>query len=115
MREIHIANVATMNKGDTSIFTFRKQGKEVRGFLIQTDQGPRAYFNACMHWPVPLDMGDSEFYSSELGGIVCKTHGAIYNIETGICESGPCVGAPLERFSVRLDNEDAYVTIPEDS
>jgi nitrite reductase/ring-hydroxylating ferredoxin subunit len=35
---------------------------------------------------------------------MCAAHGAIFEIETGICVAGPCPGARLRPLPVRLSS-----------
>ena len=44
--------------------------------------------------------------------LVCATHGAIYEPDTGRCIGGPCVGDRLERLDVRREGDTIVVTWP---
>jgi nitrite reductase/ring-hydroxylating ferredoxin subunit len=54
------------------------------------------YVNACPHLGVPLDWAPDRFLSSDGKHIVCSMHGALFEIETGLCLQGPCAGDHLE-------------------
>jgi nitrite reductase/ring-hydroxylating ferredoxin subunit len=56
-------------------------------------------------------MGEGTFWSHRVARIYCKMHGARYVAHTGVCDFGPCIGSMLERYAVRLDGEDAIVTV----
>ena len=46
------------------------------------------YFNRCTHISVPLDFDDGRFLNGQ-GFIMCRLHGAMYELETGLRCAGP--------------------------
>jgi len=82
----------------------------MKGFLIQTLKGPRAWVNKCRHWPVPLDLDDGEVYHPPSHKIICKSHGARYNPESGICEIGPCEGERLHILPYKIVDQEIIIT-----
>lgn len=110
--EIRIDGVDAMAQGETRTFEFQRNGRPAQGFLILYHGQYRAYLNQCCHWPVPLDMGDGEFYYADIDRIQCKTHGAVYQPDTGLCDSGPCVRAVLESYPVEVRVDHALISVP---
>lgn len=102
-----------MAPGETKVFSFLRNGREAQGFIIRVPDGFRAYLNQCCHWPAPLDMGDGDFYYAAIDRITCKTHGATYEPETGLCDSGPCVRAYLTAYPAVSRDEHVMVTVPD--
>jgi len=82
---------------------------EETGLLVSTPGGLRAWRNRCDHWPVPLDMDDQDFLSPLSGLVTCKSHGAAYHPESGVCLHGPCRGAKLVELPLRIEGEDVLV------
>jgi nitrite reductase/ring-hydroxylating ferredoxin subunit len=111
--EIRIDGAPAMAHGETRTFDFPRNGRTGQGFLIRHNGAFYAYLNQCCHWPVPLDMGDNDFYYAPADRIMCKTHGAVYQPDTGICDYGPCVRAVLESFPVRAGADHVIVTVPD--
>jgi nitrite reductase/ring-hydroxylating ferredoxin subunit len=67
-----------------------------------------AYLNRCRHLPIPLDA--SRRYLSRRGEhLECKTHGALYRFEDGMCVEGPCEGLALQRIELALDGDALYL------
>lgn len=64
----------------------------------------RAYLNRCKHLPVPLDGGSRDFLDVTRRYLICGTHGALYERETGYCVSGPCRGRVLD--AIRLEERE---------
>jgi 8-oxo-dGTP diphosphatase len=72
----------------------------VSGLLVATqDGGARAYRNVCPHVPIPLDRGGEPLLTEE-GFLACRNHGALFDVENGLCVAGPCAGESLESIPV---------------
>jgi nitrite reductase/ring-hydroxylating ferredoxin subunit len=110
--EIRIDGIGSMAHGEARTFAFPRNGREAQGFLIRHGEGYYAYLNQCRHWPVPLDLGDGDFFHAAADRIMCKTHGAAYRADTGYCDYGPCAGAALDAFPVSIQGDRAIVTVP---
>lgn len=66
-----------------------------RGFVVRKGDAVFAYRNYCMHVGHPLNWQPDRFLTEDGGLIVCSSHGALYEIESGMCVAGPCPGAEL--------------------
>ena len=110
---IRVDSVTSLKPGETRVFSYPTAYGEMQGFVIRHGENLRAYENKCRHWPIPLDYGDADFYWPSADRIVCKTHGAMYDPDTGECDSGPCAGERLTSFLLELEGEDGIVTVPE--
>lgn len=73
------------------------------GFVVNHGGRYYAYLNRCPHAGTPLDLWPNEFFTEDGRHLICATHGAVFQPETGICIEGPCPGARLESLSVTLD------------
>ena len=110
---IHVLDIGSLKQGETRVFGYPTAYGEIQGFVIRHNGALRAYENKCRHWPIPLDYGDGDFYWPSADRIVCKTHGAMYDPETGECDSGPCAGERLTSFPLELQGEDGVVDVPD--
>lgn len=117
-QRITVPDVAALAHGQARTFVFEDGGQEGRGFvmMLRGSEGAGeelvAYRNRCAHVAFDLDMGTGEFWSTKLGRIYCRTHGACYEPRTGICDRGPCVGRRLEKLAVEREGRDAVVFVP---
>ena len=111
--EIRLQGCASLKHGETRVFDVPSKYAGLQGFAIRYGEKFYAYLNQCQHWPIPLDMGDADFYSDIIDRIRCKTHGAVYHPETGECEAGPCGRARLDAFPVTRDGDDLVVVVPD--
>ncbi|MEM6292216.1 MAG: Rieske 2Fe-2S domain-containing protein [Myxococcota bacterium] len=108
--EVRVAGAATLDRGDAKVF--EAGGKPDGGFVVGTGEGVVAYQNACPHIGFDLDMGTAEFYVAKLDRLYCRVHGATFEIETGLCDRGPCSGQSLVRLRSRVDGDDVVVDVP---
>lgn len=75
-------------------------GEYATGFVIRFENKPYAYINQCAHVPVELDWKEGEFFTTDKDFLICATHGAHYEPDTGFCAYGPCKGKRLQSLSV---------------
>jgi len=68
------------------------------------------YVNACPHLGVSLDWSPGAFLSSDTTHFVCAMHWAKFDIETGQCFDGPCVGEHLKSMPFVLQDGVISVT-----
>ena len=86
------------------------QGTPRQAIIVRDVQGTlHAYLNVCMHMPIPLDAGGGDFLSPERTHLLCRTHGATYRLEDGLCVRGPCQGRSLVRLDLAWHNGEPYV------
>jgi nitrite reductase/ring-hydroxylating ferredoxin subunit len=71
------------------------------------------YVNACPHLGVSLDWAPDRFLTADGSLIVCSTHGALFQIENGLCIRGPCAGDRLEAVPARI--VDGVILVPADA
>ena len=83
-----------------------------KGFVVRRGQEVFAYQNICMHVGHPLNWQPDSFLNEDGSLIVCASHGALYEIHTGLCISGPCPGKALNNVTVEIRNGDIVVSAP---
>lgn len=81
-------------------FPLRAFGQAATGFVIRYDGRVYGYLNRCAHVPVELDWKQGEFFESSGLYLMCATHGAIYQPDSGKCTGGPCRGGRLHPLAV---------------
>ncbi|MBQ5939654.1 MULTISPECIES: Rieske 2Fe-2S domain-containing protein [unclassified Massilia] len=70
-------------------------GQPATGFVVRFAGKPYAYLNRCAHVPIELDWKEGDFFESSGLYLMCATHGAVYEPESGRCAGGPCRGGRL--------------------
>ncbi|MPW43093.1 Rieske [Acinetobacter sp. Ac_1271] len=74
-------------------------------FITQRDGGFFAYQNICPHLQVELEFLENQFLDQDQEFIQCSTHGALFNVETGECISGPCLGDFLTKIEIQVHSD----------
>jgi len=76
-------------------------GEEVRpAFVIRVDGQVRAFVNRCGHLAMQLDWEEGAVFDAQGRFLICATHGARYDPQSGRCVSGRCAGRGLEAVAV---------------
>ena len=100
MPRIRIATAKEVEEGKTVKFSFTRDDRPQEGFVGRFKGKLFAYDNTCRHLPISLDYGDNRFFDSKGESLVCQTHGAMYEPDSGLCTRGPCAGASLHALEV---------------
>ena len=91
------------------------------GFVLDTDDGRCGlmvirrgngivcYTNSCPHIGTPLDMQPGKFLDRAKAHILCTTHGALFNIDDGLCIAGPCVDDHLTPIATEVRDGAVFV------
>lgn len=74
-------------------------------FIIRWGKQVLGYENCCPHEGVNLDWERDQFLDSEGLRIQCGKHGAQFDLGTGECVDGPCLGARLTPVNLIVDDE----------
>ncbi len=73
-------------------------------FAVKKDDQVYLYWNRCPHLGTPLEWEEDRFLDADGALIQCSTHGALFQIEDGLCLLGPCRGKSLQPIPHHLDN-----------
>jgi nitrite reductase/ring-hydroxylating ferredoxin subunit len=80
-------------------------------FVVRKAGVLHAYRDACPHYGDTLLAWRRDAYLDAAGDrIVCSAHGAQFEIATGLCVLGPCLGQSLTRVALHL-NEHGEMTV----
>ena len=113
MARVKIAEVNDLAECATNKFSFTRGDRAQEGFVARFNGKLYAYENTCRHLPVTLDYGDNRFFDTKGEALMCQTHGAVYEPDTGLCTRGPCAGASL--YSLEVQEEDGVLWFDEGS
>lgn len=84
-------------------------------FLVRVGAAVFAYLNRCPHAGHQLNWIPHRFFNRERTLLVCASHGAAFEPDSGLCVGGPCLGdslvsLPLAQESGRILIEPAALT-----
>jgi nitrite reductase/ring-hydroxylating ferredoxin subunit len=95
--------------GDAKEFSYRS-GDDLHDIFIQRQGGSVfAYVNICPHAGTPLNMDGAKFMEKTGRYLMCHTHGALFQLEDGLCVAGPCNGARLRPVDVAVEGGNVIV------
>lgn len=85
---------------DSSLLVAPNQSCLTQAFAVEYADRVYAYKNHCPHLGIELDWTPGVFFDEAGETLVCSTHGARFEPDTGRCISGPCAGQSLEPVAV---------------
>jgi len=112
-KRIAIARTSALGEHETIKFAFDEDGVRKEGFVIRHGGDLYAYRNECRHIPMTMDWVENRFLSRDGCHVQCATHGARYEIATGLCVDGPPLGERLHPLPVEAVGGEIVVTLPE--
>lgn len=86
---------------------FRQDGKMI--IVAKQDDQIHAYLNWCPHLGIELNFMPDEFMDSDRQFLMCANHGALFDVATGQCVSGPCNGEQLVPVPAEVRDGDIYL------
>ncbi|WP_296707477.1 Rieske (2Fe-2S) protein [Rhodoblastus sp.] len=111
-----ICRTFEIDDNDARGFTLKKAGGEngegTPWSIMISRKGSNyyAFENACPHQGKTIDGGGGELMDDEGNFLVCRHHGAQFDLDTGHCFSGPCQGKALTPIKVVVDDGDVCIT-----
>ena len=79
-------------------------GARTKLIVVRRGDTVRAYWDACPHYGgTPMAWRRNEYLNAARDRIVCASHGAEFEIDSGVCLLGAALGTALQRAPVRLE------------
>tara|TARA_S200000501_G_C20697714_1_gene688086 strand:- start:641 stop:985 length:345 start_codon:yes stop_codon:yes gene_type:complete len=88
------------------------KGFEVNGtflFAVKKDEQLHLYHNRCPHLGTPLEWEEDRFLEDDGALIRCATHGALFEIDNGLCLVGPCKGKTLHAIAFEIQEGELVI------
>ena len=98
-----ICRIAELADPGARAFTAGAGEWPLRGFVVRRNNTVRAFVNHCPHQGHPLNLRPDAFLTPDRALILCSSHGAMFEIETGLCVAGPCAGERLKSVPVSVE------------
>jgi nitrite reductase/ring-hydroxylating ferredoxin subunit len=90
---IALCNSADLENGGLAVpFDVVYGGQTCRAFAVRYEGHVHAYLNRCAHVAMEMDWQPNRFFDDSGRWLLCGTHGAVYQPDTGECGGGPCRG-----------------------
>ena len=107
-----VAREAELPPGTTRKFLLRIEEVQEECFAVNYQGRIHAYVNKCLHVPMSLDWVDNQFFTEDRRFLLCATHGACYEPDTGECVSGPPCGKFLVSVPLRFEEGKILASVP---
>lgn len=91
---------------------FEIPGGTFDGFVVRRGERVYAYLNTCPHTGARLDWKPDAFLTRSRELIMCSVHGAIFEVENGLCVGGPCVGRSLRPLTAAVSDGRIVIHLP---
>ncbi|QNN65340.1 Rieske (2Fe-2S) protein [Sphingomonas rhizophila] len=88
--------------GSARNFVLEMKAGRFHGFIVRQGDAVFGYVDRCPHMGLPLAQKLDDYLSEDGSLIACDWHGALFEIDSGRCVGGPCVGARLQGWPVTI-------------
>ncbi len=111
-----VALADELQPGESRKFLLPIRGVDEECFLINYKGQFHAYVNRCRHVPMTMDWVDNQFFAEQGRYLMCQTHNAYYEPDSGECIAGPpgTCGKFLYRVPLKVIGGAIYATPPEE-
>jgi nitrite reductase/ring-hydroxylating ferredoxin subunit len=100
---IRLCRLDEIPDGDSRGFDPLGVGRDTM-LVVRQGKSLHAWRDACPHISgVPMAWRKNAYLNADRDHIVCSAHGALFDIASGVCTLGPCLGQSLEPMTVVLD------------
>jgi nitrite reductase/ring-hydroxylating ferredoxin subunit len=112
LQEVVVCRLDEIDDPGSKEFRIGEGDWPFKGFVVRQGDELYAYQNFCMHAGHPLNWKPDAFLTGDGSQIICASHGAIYEIKSGECVSGPCPGKKLRPVALEVREGDVVVLGP---
>jgi nitrite reductase/ring-hydroxylating ferredoxin subunit len=83
---------------------FKVAGLERKVVVFRKGGRVFGYLDSCPHYEggTPMAWRTDRYLNGEGTHLACHSHGALFDVETGECVLGPCLGQSLTKVPVRI-------------
>ena len=103
-----ICNLDDIKNNYSLGLSVRINGTLKKLIIVNAEKHIFVYVNSCPHIGTPLDLIPGQFLSHNKESIICSTHGALFQIKTGLCTFGPCKNKYLEPVTIHVENNEIF-------
>lgn len=108
--KVHIFNISGLEDLATKEFNYTDpQGETIEAFVVKNGDLICAYKNMCPHTGAELNWQPNNFLNFDDSFIICSIHGALFQLEDGLCIQGPCVMQSLEALPICIEENNVFL------
>jgi nitrite reductase/ring-hydroxylating ferredoxin subunit len=98
-----ICSLAELPEGTCRGFTLGAGDWPLHGLIVRAAGRVHAYLNRCPHAGHPLNLRPHDFLTADGALLLCHSHGALFERQTGLCVAGPCAGQTLAPLPIEIE------------
>ena len=103
-----ICNLGDIKDNNSIGLSTKINGALKKLIVVRSGRNTFVYLNSCPHIGAPLDLRPGQFFSHNKDNIICSTHGALFQIRTGLCIFGPCKDKYLEAIPICIEDNEVF-------
>ncbi|MBT9488743.1 MAG: Rieske (2Fe-2S) protein [Rubrivivax sp.] len=113
---MRLCHLDELPDGDARGFALQGRERDTL-FIVRHGDALHAWRNVCPHHGAALAWRPHAYLNAARDRIVCGAHGAQFEIHTGLCTLGPCLGQALTPVPLTITGagEVHLVTAPEET
>jgi nitrite reductase/ring-hydroxylating ferredoxin subunit len=97
---VRLCSLDEIADGGARGFVLEMRAGRFHGFVVRRGTAVFGYVDRCPHMGVPLPRALDDYLTPDARLIACGWHGALFEIDGGLCVGGPCTGARLQPWPV---------------
>jgi nitrite reductase/ring-hydroxylating ferredoxin subunit len=109
---VPVCPVTALEPGRAYSFNVDGSERTLDLVVIRFDGELLAFENRCPHLGTPLNLLPDHFLDAAGREIICATHGARFELPSGLCLFGPCKDDELRRLDTLERDGTVYVILP---
>lgn len=97
-----VCHLSDLTEGQARGFALAGQRQKV--IVLRRNDQLHAYWDACPHYTggTPMAWKSDAYLNGDGTHLACHSHGALFDMETGDCVLGPCLGQSLTRIELNI-------------
>jgi nitrite reductase/ring-hydroxylating ferredoxin subunit len=105
---LRLCAVAEIENPGAKGFRYREGDALFAGFLVRCGDAVVGYLDRCPHAGWPLASMDGRFLTRDGDRILCSGHGALFQMDDGLCIAGPCYNQRLWSWAVEVRDGEVF-------
>ncbi len=90
-------------------FELDRHGDQLAICVIRRGTQAYGYVNSCPHLGVFLEWQPDKFLTPDGRFLLCSMHGALFQVEDGLCVAGPCFKKKLKPVALDVYNGEIHL------
>ncbi|MHA6723238.1 Rieske (2Fe-2S) protein [Sphingomonas sp. RS2018] len=99
---VALGPLTQIDDGAARNFVLQLRAGRFHGFVVRRGETVVGYVDRCPHMGVPMTQVLDDYLTPSGDYIACSWHGALFEVDDGLCVGGPCTGQRLTAWPVTV-------------